>query len=339
MSDAAMSLSDAEWLAHRHDETNDRIRFVRVERSFHRQVPFITDPYLGPGRETMELPVSQCLGLPADSPVHFVFHSAFCGSTLLIGAMDHQGHAMGLSEPQLLNDIVGYKRRNGPLQAVARAGDAALRLLARPFAPGEAVVIKPSNVVNSLAQLLLGLRPDARAVFLYAPLGTFLASVAHKGLHCRVWARELLEGLLVDGLIDPVGLDTAACFRLSDLQAAAIGWLAQHRLFGLLAERFAGRLAFVDADDLLSNPYATVTAVNRHFGLTVPDETVRAMIDGPLFRKHSKSGANYSAEQRDADYRRVREVVGPEIDMVTEWAGAVASQAGFSLSAVPCPLQ
>ena len=47
MSDAAMSLSDAEWLAHRHDETNDRIRFVRVERSFHRQVPFITDPYLG----------------------------------------------------------------------------------------------------------------------------------------------------------------------------------------------------------------------------------------------------------------------------------------------------
>src|SRR3546814_10334640 len=50
----------------------------------------------------------------------------------------------------------------------------ALAMLARSFAPDEAVIVKPSNIFNPLARGALTLRPEARAILLYAPLRAFL---------------------------------------------------------------------------------------------------------------------------------------------------------------------
>src|SRR3546814_7774236 len=66
------------------------------------------------------------------------------------------------------------------------------------------------------------LRPDTKALLLHAPLPEFLLSVARKGLWCRLWARELLEGLIRENLVD-LGFETRDYFRLSDLQVAEIG--------------------------------------------------------------------------------------------------------------------
>ncbi|MCR5870828.1 hypothetical protein LRS12_08975 [Sphingomonas sp. J344] len=71
---------------------------------------------------------------------------------------------MALSEPVLLNDIVGIRRRGemaGP--EIARLLDDALLLLARRWGPDETVVLKPSNIVAGLMGPMLALRPDARA--------------------------------------------------------------------------------------------------------------------------------------------------------------------------------
>ncbi|MFX8246683.1 hypothetical protein ABTL56_19165, partial [Acinetobacter baumannii] len=61
-------------------------------------------------------------------------------------------------------------------------------------------------MINPLAELLLALAPQARAVFLYAPLESFLVSVVRKGLPCRLWARELVLGYLPEGVIAPLGI-------------------------------------------------------------------------------------------------------------------------------------
>src|SRR3546814_7318944 len=79
--------------------------------------------------------------------------------------------------------------------------DGALAMLARSFAPDEAVIVKPSNIFNPLARGALTLRPEARAILLYAPLRAFLLSVARKGMWCRLWCRELLETYLADGFV------------------------------------------------------------------------------------------------------------------------------------------
>lgn len=334
----AFALNDPEWYAHRFVESDDAFRFIRLGRSEHAAIPFLTDDYLGTEREARDVPAAQCLAGLGIGPLHFLFHSAFCGSTLLARALDRPGLAMGLSEPLTLNDMVGFRRRGAPPAAVARATDATLRLLARPFGTGEAVVVKPSNLVNPFAELLLRLAPQARAVFLHAPLETFLISVARKGLHCRLWVRELLEGYLRDGLVEGLGFTPEDHFRQSDLQVAAVGWLAQHAYFTRLAGRVgAERLASLDADAMLADPARALAAVTRHYGLALDDAGLAAILAGPAFSQHSKSGAVYSGEARARDYARVREAHGEEIGMVLAWAQAVADSAGVSFDA-PNPL-
>ena len=185
---------------------------------------------------------------------------------------------------------------------MARLADAATRLLARPFGPGETVVVKPSNVLNPLAELLLALRTDSNAVLLHAPLETFLISVVRKGLWCRLWVRELLEGLVTDRAVD-LGFEPGDYFRQSDLQVAAVGWLAQHVLFHRLANKLGpARVRTLDSETLTAEPAAVLTAAVQHFGLGAGAAEIAAMATGPAFTRHSKHGTAFDAAQRAAEY-------------------------------------
>ena len=331
-------LADAEWLAHRYVESEDGVRFARVPRALHRAVPFLTDACLGDLGPTHDLPAQTCLREATPGPIHFLFHSAFCGSTMLVRAFDRQGVAMGLSEPPILNDVVGFRRRGAKPAAVARVADIATRLLARPFAPGEAAIVKPSSVINPLAELLLALRGEARAVFLFAPLETFLISVARKGLACRLWVRELADGYLTDNYLAALGITPHDVLRQTDLQVAATGWLAQHAHFTSLAAKLGpNRLRSLDANVLSADPAAALTATASHYGLALDPQAVSEIVAGPAFTRHSKSGADYSGMVRDQEYAVARVSYGEEIDTVLVWAKAVASSAGIRLEG-PFPL-
>lgn len=330
-------LGDAEWLAHRYVEDTDHFRFIRVARSDHAAIPFLTDDCLGQRQIGGDLPAAAGMELSANPPLGFLFHSAFCGSTLLTRALSHRGAAMGLSEPVLLNDVVGFRRRGAEPRAVARLADLATRALGRPFAMGEKVVVKPSNVVNPLAELLLALRPESPALFLYAPLETFLISVARKGLPCRLWVRELLAGYLRDGFVS-LGFEAEDYFRQTDLQVAAVGWLAQHACFHRLAAKVGpGRIRSLDANVMTAQPFAAISAAARHLGIALDAQAVEGIVSGPSFSRHSKSGQSFSPESRTAEYAAAREAYGAEIDLVVDWAGKVAANAGISLDG-PSPL-
>jgi hypothetical protein len=197
MKKAADIVADPEWLAHRYDEKADAFHYRHVTRSRHAEVGFATDDYLGKETKPVVIPREEAARMLGDeAPIHFIFHSAYCASTMLVRALDVPGSAMGLSEPVILNDMVGWRSRGANVQVQARVMDDALGQLSRPWAPGEAVIVKPSNVFNGLALGALGLRPNAKALLLHAPLEAFLLSIARKGMWCRLWARELLELLL-----------------------------------------------------------------------------------------------------------------------------------------------
>ena len=329
-------IADPEWLAHRYLRPSDEVQFRLVSRDLHRTIPFLTDEYLGTSADIARLRFPSTLAAGFPNPVHFVFHSAFCASTLLTRALDREGMAMGLSEPVILNDIVGLRRR-GEIdeRGTARLLDGALNMLARPWSPGEPVIVKPSNVVNPLASGLLVLRPDAKAILLFAPLETFLTSVARKGMFCRLWVRELLEGLIREGIAD-FGFSASDVFRQTDLQCAAIGWLAQHRLFGQLVASYGpSRVRSLSSEALLSAPADVLLAVSRHLDLPLDLELAQAIAEGPVFSRHSKSGNAFNTGDRAIAYEQVRNSHKDEIGMVTAWARAVAGAAGvpFDLGA------
>ncbi len=342
MEPARFDPANAAWLAHRLVESTDSVRFAHVPRDAHAAMAFLTDDYLtaqfGAMPPQVDVPAAQLLSQFGKRPFGLLFHSAFCGSTLLTRALAEPGAAMGLSEPVILNDVVGMRQRGASPAATARAADLALRLLARPFAPGESVVVKPSNVMNPLAELLLALAPEARAVFLYAPLETFLISVVRKGLPCRLWVRELMAGYLPQGIMAPLGIGPEEVFRQSDLQVAAVGWLAQHRLFAALAQRLGpARLRTLDSERLTGEPERALSAAAAHYGIALDPAAIVRIAAGPAFTRHSKSGAAFTPDQRRAEYQAARSAHGEEIDMVCTWAAQVAEQAGIAMEA-PNPL-
>jgi hypothetical protein len=327
---------DPEWLAHRYDPQHDAVHFIRADRAVRREVPFLTDEHLPSAQEPLVIRREDALAAaPAPSPIHFVFHSAYCCSTLLANACDREGAASSLKEPTILNDIVGWRHRGAEPARVGEVLDHMLRLLARPFAAGESSVVKPSNLINALAPAMLAMRPEAGALLLHAPLGVYLGSIAGKGLWGRLWVRDLLMKQLKDGLID-LGFQPEDHLLQTDLQVAAVGWLAQQRLFARLAGQYPGRDRTLDSETLLARPHEALAAIDRLFGLgrapAVLEETVVR-----LFRRHSKFGGEFDREDRLAGQRSAAEIHGEEIEKVTIWAESVAANAGVPVR-LPSPL-
>lgn len=323
--------NDPQWVAHRYALSDDSILFRFVPRARHGEFPFLTEEYIGDDPSAALGRTAALMNVTRTAPIHFIFHSAFCASTLLCRALDRPGVAMGLSEPVILNDIVGIRRRGeAEPRRIGELTDHALRLLARPWGEGEALVVKPSTILNPLAAGMMTLRPEARAILLYAPLETFLASVARKGMWCRLWVRELIEGYLIDGAVD-LGFEPKDYLRQTDLQIAAVGWMAQHRMFHDLAARYGDRIVTLDSERLTGDPAAVLGPVARHLGLSVDARTVQEIADGPVFRRHSKFGTQFSPEDRRREQAEAATAHGEEIAYVAGWARAVADTAGIDL--------
>ena len=330
MNSNAQRILPPEWLAHRFDESRNEIRFVDYDRSVRSSVPFLTDEYL-PKRAFRPEPRERARSIaPASAPVHLVFHSGFCCSTLFAGCFDQPGLATTFAEPMILNDAVGWRKRGAAPAEVGRLLDDALSLLARPFDGDRIALIKPSTVVNGLAAAMIGVRTDARAIVMYAPLEDFLTSIAKKGLDGRLWVRELFLAMRREGLTDGLGFSDEQYFGQTDLQVAAISWLGQQRLFRDVVKRFPDRVRSLDSRTFLKKPLAALEAGGELFGLKLSKTELEAARSGPLAR-NSKDGKTYSAGARSAEYRSARSVHGDEIDKVRSWAAVVAEAAGIAL--------
>ncbi|OYY75984.1 MAG: hypothetical protein B7Y43_16770 [Sphingomonas sp. 28-62-20] len=324
---------DPLWFPHRYDPGHDAVHFLRLARDDHRAATFLIDAELPADADklVLERGPSVAAGRGGAAPLHFIFHSAYCCSTLLARAMDRPGMAMGLKEPVILNDIVGWRRRGGPPAAVAEMLDGAMTLLAQPFAPGEVVVVKPSNIVNGLARAALAMRPSSHAVLLYAPLRVYLASIAKKGMWGRLWVREFFVAMLQDGMVD-MGFDEIAYLGQTDLQIAAIGWLAQHVQFGKLVTTFGPeRVRTLNSEKLLERPAAAMTGVADLFGLGVGEADVADIVAGPAFSRHSKFDKPFDAAERRREQRAAEAGHADEIEKVALWAETLAAQRGIAL--------
>lgn len=328
----ARIVRDPSWFAYRFDDAADAFRFRYIDRAAIGGATFLTDEHLGSG-ELIDLRRVDTLdpSLP-QAQLHFVFHSAFCCSTMLVRAFDLPGTAMGLPEPLLFNDLTGWQMRGASGPALADALTAGLRLLARSYGVGEAVVVKPSNIANVLIAGTLQLRPDSRAVLLHAPLPVYLGSIVRKGLDGRLWVRDLLIKQLRQGLHD-FGFTVDDYLGQSDLQVAAMGWLAQQALFARLVARYPGRLRCLDSDQLLAQPAAAMAALGSHFGLELD---VPAIVGGPAFTRHSKTGSAFDVAARVAE-QAAEAAHADELQKVARWAEAVAQSQGVPM-VLPAPL-
>lgn len=338
MSNAPLTAArDAAWLPHRYDPQRDAFHFRHVPRSRHDEVTFLTDQYLGPDDVVVARREKALAEAPSPAPVHFLFHSAYCCSTMLARAMNLPGVAMGLKEPVILNDLMGWRYRGGDRQMVAMVLDHSLRILARPFGEGEQVIIKPSNLINPLIPAIMAMRPEAKALLLFAPLEDYLASIARKGMWGRLWVRDLLSKLLLEGFID-LGIEPQDYLKLTDIQVAAVGWLAQQAQFAnLLSGTAATRFASLNSEHLTARPKRSIAGLAKLFGLPLSEERIDAIVSGPAFTKNSKTGEHFAPGQRNAEKLSGLAQHAEEIEMVVNWAKAIAESRNIPM-ALPASL-
>lgn len=330
---AARIVRNPTWLAHRYDPQSDTVQFIQVCRAERARAVFLTDEYLRANDKPVVIERLQAANAAvAPASLHFIFHSAFCCSTLLAKAFDLPGVASTLKEPQILNDIVGWRHRSPvPGSQVSQILDHSLALLARPFEAGEVVIAKPSNVANGLADAMLAMRPAAMALLMYAPLPVYLRSVAKKGIDGRLWVRNLLVKLLREGLVS-LGLDGEDYLALTDLQAAAVGWLAQQALFMRMISKYDRRVRALESETLVAQPKAAIDALSKLYGLKLGVQQVAEVAGGPAFTHHSKSGMTFGRMDRLNEYAAAAERHGDEIEKVLVWAHILAARAGVAMT-------
>lgn len=261
-----------------------------------------------------EVAIEELLAEPilgtASAPSGFVFHTAFCCSTLLARSLDMPGRSLVLREPAGLLQLADLKRG---LTTSPRSADLLLAptldLLTRPFTPGERVIIKPTNLVNNLAADILARRPGTHALLLYDELEPFLLAVLKRPRESARGVAQFLDRLLADS----IGRAWAEAHAVpkSLTERAALVWALQIlNLRELLAGDRTERLRALGAGELLADPPAALAAGAAWLGLELTREEAAGIAAGPAWTHHAKDpGIAYTPVRRREEQALARRLL------------------------------
>lgn len=315
MGTASLDLDDPAWFLETLDLRTGMARFVRAGREALAAEPFLDPKWDRTGLDAAEIAWS-ALPQPRERPrLGMIWHTSFCCSTLIAGLLDRPGKCLALKEPRALVDLADLKRR-GDLGRTPDLTARVLGLFARRFAPGEAVVIKPSNAANALV-LPAAAQADGPILLLHSPIDDFIVSVAKAGEPLRAYVRTLMLTLLADQPHARFGLAELA--RMTDLQVAALAWQLQMAALARAATALGDRCRTLDSSVFLADPEAALEALAPLFGLdTVPDA---ALAHDP------KTGRPYDPAARAESARAAVAALGADLDPLVAWSFKVSGWA------------
>ena len=310
--------------------------FLHLDPGAYRASAFLDHRIKSGRREASRAPLDAMTRLSAAAasagqpPVHYIFHTAFCCSTLISRSLDLEGVCTGLREPPVLMQLANAKRTGAP--GWREALDTALSLLAKCRAPGEAMLIKPTNAANNLLEEVLGMPRTGGVLLLHSSLKYFLVSILKKGEPGRAFVRQLFAVLRMDSERTR-DLDPEALSRLTDLQIAAFTWYAQMDAYLRLLERHPrARIATLDCDAFLAQPLETLVKLAAFFGMDADRERLAQVVAGPVFAKSSKNAADdYDAAVREAEYRQVLEANRESVEGMLDWSARLRPEGAIVL--------
>ena len=282
--------------------------FVKMSPRWYRESVFL-DPMRIKGTYVVETPLawlqSVCDRINRQ-PMAFIFHTAFCGSTLMAQALEAMFRCLPLREPEVLGNVQYYLQMPGVAAEQKQAWfDRVLRLLSRRYEAQQGVVVKANDFANPVMGELLRWDHDVPLLFMYTPLDQFVAGCL-KAESRREWIHGRYQSIKtnVPALLNmPEALEpeTTAYGEM-----AAIYWSYNIALLLQAREHDATHLRTLDFNRMLEQPLAAVQACGQLLGLQ-PLAGVDTQVEiDKLFGVYSKNSKfNYSPQQRSADIERV----------------------------------
>ncbi len=313
---------DPTWFPHAVDMRQGAIACVKISRDRLAAEPFLDQRMEKSVTGTASAPMSALMAATrASGPPSYIFHTAFCCSTLMAKALDARGAALALKEPNILMDASNMLRMaNGAAaqQKAHRGVTGIVDLLARRHEAAEKILLKPTNTANNLAPVMAD--AGAPVILLYGDLRAFLVSVLKKGEACKAFIRKQYTIFMLDkeGV---AGIPERQGLGLTDLQIAALVWRHQMELFARILSRHGGKnVRSLYFRDLLKAPEATLAAASKHLKLEIDEKTLTANV-AAVFSKNSKfEDQEYTPEERSRDEQSLEDRHRTELDMIEGWA-------------------
>ena len=313
------------WHLHEVAFTERKAFFFRVNRDFYTRVSFLGRRVVSEVDTMYRVPLMPVLArfracAPLPRPMCFIFHTAFCGSTLLSRCLDRPGVCLAYREPRLIHQLSAVKRQN-PTPEVPRPTpllDVALALFARTYSASEVPLIKPTDSCINLAREVLTSHPASAGLLLYAPLEAFLLSML-KNRDRRRYLRRMIRRARHD--LDAYGrLPGLDAEPLPDARVAAFVWIGlMVPYLDLLADEDL-RVRSLEASVFYQHPEATLEAAARFFGLGLTPEDITAARHG-IFTRHAKAPDRaFDKQAYDAAHQHLAYLLADEIRDGLAWA-------------------
>lgn len=308
---------------------------VRMTRDTYRDSTFLDERTKVADPRALTVPI-QALGARVardarpNPPVNYIFHTAFCGSTLLSRCLELPGTSFALKEPAPLHQLACIRRDLDaglptPVPIDQPLFDTSLSiataLLARTWSPGEIALIKPSDTCNNLIRPILDASEHSRAILLYSRIDDFVVAMLKNDKR-----RAYVAGMLPRARVDLIGaLDDVRTDDLSPAQTAAYVWLAQIRTYLNELKANPERSATLDGALIFSRPADVVRAVAGQFRLNLADRTIRKIVEGPVFNADSKDPTKpFDHEAYQRQRAATKAALEPEILEARRWLDAHA---------------
>lgn len=313
-----IDLADPRSFPYDYDDARDEWLVMPLSLEQVGAAPFL-DQRMGVSREAALRVADGDAVVPAsDPPGAYLFHTAFCGSTLLARALHAPPGAVALKEPVVLTTLTRMSLSASPrTDAVLRR---ALPLLGRPWTPGGVVLVKPTNLVNRLMPAILAQAPKARAVLLYASLREFLLSCFKKLPQAEIAVRWMAQALIRDTQLQRrLGLRGDEPYNL--VESCVLTYYAQLELYADVLEADRGdRLRTLDMAEMLAAPAAAVAACARWLSLPAALEGLELRVAAEFARDSKKSARDFDAAQREREKAQMQERYGAVIEQALAWS-------------------
>ncbi|MGH8160776.1 MAG: hypothetical protein ACRESR_01230 [Gammaproteobacteria bacterium] len=318
------------------DFARDCGRFLTLDRETLARSSFLDQRIETDTANYDEVPVPELLGQTvrgsAGAPAGYIFHTAFCCSTLLARSLDIAGRTLVLREPATLLQLADLKRGlSASRRPKSELLPLTLALLARSFDPGERVIVKPTNVVNNLAAELLAAHSNTHALVLYDDLEPFLLAVLKRPRESARGIAEFLRRLCAD----PVGRDWAAAHAIPEslTARATLVWMLQiHGLQAGLANENHDRVRILRTTELLDAPAQALAASAAWLGVKLTEAEAGKIASGPLWNRHAKHPETpYTLDRRREEQALARRILAEPVREGMAWAAknGCTSDAGF----------
>ena len=254
----------------------------------------------------------------------WLFHTAFCGSTLLARALHAPPRNVSLKEPSALYDLAHASTRYtldtsaGPGSPLHRS----IALLMRPWIPEGTVLVKPTNAVNRLMDDLLAATPESRAILLHGSLEDFLLSCLKKLPAAETPMRWMMQHLLPGTQLER-RLGIPAEHRFNFVECCVLTWHAQIERYAqaLLADR-DDRLRTLDMGTMLADPHAAIAACDAWLRLQgAPDPRGRQeRVDAVFSRDAKQADKAYGPDLRESERSDLRQRYDRILKAALGWA-------------------